>query len=66
MPGSINIVGGDARFEGHTMEVQGNTHIESGGILITEMDNIFKTFSFSGSTGIWIIGSGSSATILDP
>jgi len=66
MPGSINIVGGDARFEGNTMEVQGNTHIESGGILITEMDNIFRTFSFSGPSGIWIVRSGSSATIIDP
>ncbi|NNF32534.1 MAG: hypothetical protein HKN68_00385 [Saprospiraceae bacterium] len=66
MPTSINIVGGDARFEGHTMEVQGNTHIESGGVLITEMDNIFRTFSFSGPSGIWIVRSGSSATIIDP
>lgn len=69
IPDNIIIEGGDARFEGNTMEVQGDTFVGPNvvypGLLITNM-NQFRTFSFSGEYGIWIVRSDSNATVIDP
>lgn len=70
IPDNISVIGGDVRFEGSTVEVQGSTYVGPAqglpGLLITDMTNVFRTFSFSGEYGIWIVRSESDAIVVDP